>query len=236
MSEPAPAPAPSARAAQPAAAVGRASGLASADDALLDLGDLDTPHALVEADDFILDLQDETAQQPPDDAAAPFFETPVFETEEARPSAAGVSDIGYESEAAQAAPQADADEQTGEFAPAAEEAAQAPAYQPAAEAAPRADFYTHEQTAPTERLPEGFQFAAPAAPAAEDESRAAASSSAPAGQITLEQLSPEAIEAIARRAAEMLSERVVEQIAWEVVPDLAERLIKRRLEEEKSQT
>ena len=53
------------------------------------------------------------------------------------------------------------------------------------------------------------------------------------GLITLDQLSPEVIDAIARRAVEQLSERVVEQIAWEVVPDLAERLIKRRLEEEK---
>ena len=61
----------------------------------------------------------------------------------------------------------------------------------------------------------------------------AASSSAPVtGQITLEQLSPEVIDAIARRAVEQLSERVVEQVAWEVVPDLAELLIKRRLEQE----
>jgi hypothetical protein len=52
------------------------------------------------------------------------------------------------------------------------------------------------------------------------------------GQISLEQLSPEAIDAIARRAVELLSARVVEQVAWEVVPQLAELLIKRRLEEE----
>jgi hypothetical protein len=56
-----------------------------------------------------------------------------------------------------------------------------------------------------------------------------------AGQITLDQLSPEVIEAIARRAVEMLSERVLQEVAWEVVPQLAERLIKQRLEEEKSQ-
>ena len=54
-----------------------------------------------------------------------------------------------------------------------------------------------------------------------------------AGLITLEQMSPEVIDAIARRAVEQLSEKVVEQIAWEVVPDLAERIIKRRLEEGK---
>jgi hypothetical protein len=45
-----------------------------------------------------------------------------------------------------------------------------------------------------------------------------------AGQIGLEQLSPE-----------QLSTKVIEQIAWEVVPPLAELLIKRRLEEEGKQ-
>ncbi|HKR02691.1 MAG TPA: hypothetical protein VJT09_18575, partial [Pyrinomonadaceae bacterium] len=54
------------------------------------------------------------------------------------------------------------------------------------------------------------------------------------GQITLDQLSPEVIDAIARRAIEQISERVVEQVAWEVVPQLAELLIKRHLEEKKS--
>ncbi|HKO97736.1 MAG TPA: hypothetical protein VJU86_12125 [Pyrinomonadaceae bacterium] len=54
------------------------------------------------------------------------------------------------------------------------------------------------------------------------------------GSITLEQLSPEAIDAIARRAVEMLSEKVVQEIAWEVVPQLAELLIKRQLEEKNS--
>ncbi|MEK6282162.1 MAG: hypothetical protein AABN95_17535 [Acidobacteriota bacterium] len=57
---------------------------------------------------------------------------------------------------------------------------------------------------------------------------------AEAGQISLEQLSPEAIDAIARRAVEMLSEKVVQEIAWEVVPQLAELLIKRQLEEKNS--
>ena len=45
-------------------------------------------------------------------------------------------------------------------------------------------------------------------------------------------LSPEAIDAIARRAVEYMSERVVREIAWEVVPDLAELLIKKKLEEQ----
>jgi hypothetical protein len=64
------------------------------------------------------------------------------------------------------------------------------------------------------------------------ESAAAAASGKPAD---INQLSPEMIDAIARRAVEQLSERVVQQIAWEVVPQLAELMIKRKLEEQESQ-
>jgi CheY-like chemotaxis protein len=65
---------------------------------------------------------------------------------------------------------------------------------------------------------------------------AAAAPPAPlGGQITLEQLAPEVIEAIARRAVAQLSEKAVQEIAWEVVPQLAELLIKRRLEEKETQ-
>ena len=49
------------------------------------------------------------------------------------------------------------------------------------------------------------------------------------------QLSPEMIDAIARRVVQMMSEKVVQEIAWEVVPDMAELLIKRQLEEKESQ-
>ena len=55
----------------------------------------------------------------------------------------------------------------------------------------------------------------------------------PAATVKLAELSPETIDAIARRAVEHLSERVVREIAWEVVPELAELLIKQRLDEEK---
>ena len=64
----------------------------------------------------------------------------------------------------------------------------------------------------------------------------ASTTASPMGQITLDQLSPEVIDAIARRAVEQLSEKVVEEIAWEVVPQLAELLIKRQLEEKEYQT
>ncbi|HVF49586.1 MAG TPA: response regulator [Pyrinomonadaceae bacterium] len=49
-----------------------------------------------------------------------------------------------------------------------------------------------------------------------------------------QQLSAEAVEAIARRTVELISERVIREIAWEVVPQLAELLIKQRLDEERT--
>jgi hypothetical protein len=59
-------------------------------------------------------------------------------------------------------------------------------------------------------------------------------SSAIQGTVSQE-LSPEMIDVIARRAVEYLSEKVLREIAWEVVPQLAELLIKRQLEERESQ-
>ena len=48
-----------------------------------------------------------------------------------------------------------------------------------------------------------------------------------------DQLSPEAVETIARRVVELMSDKVVREIAWEVVPELAELLIKQKLEEDR---
>ena len=56
---------------------------------------------------------------------------------------------------------------------------------------------------------------------------------APATAVSADQLSPEMIDAIARRVVEMMSDKVVREIAWEVVPDLAELLIKEQLEKTK---
>ncbi|MBA3443091.1 MAG: response regulator [Pyrinomonadaceae bacterium] len=63
-----------------------------------------------------------------------------------------------------------------------------------------------------------------------------ATQDAMAQQVDLDQLPPEVIDRIARRAVEHLSEKVIREIAWEVVPQLAELLIKRRLEEERSKS
>ena len=58
---------------------------------------------------------------------------------------------------------------------------------------------------------------------------------APGASASPTELTPQQIDAIARRAVEMLSEKAVQQIAWEVVPQLAELMIKRRLEEKEIQ-
>jgi CheY-like chemotaxis protein len=55
-----------------------------------------------------------------------------------------------------------------------------------------------------------------------------------ASEVSPEQLSPEMIDAIAKRVVEHMSTSVVQEIAWEVVPQLAELLIKRQLEEKNS--
>jgi hypothetical protein len=63
--------------------------------------------------------------------------------------------------------------------------------------------------------------------AAVSESRRETTASAPS-------LSPEMLDEVVRRVVAQMSEQIVREIAWEVVPDLAERLIKRRLEEEQT--
>ena len=75
-----------------------------------------------------------------------------------------------------------------------------------------------------------------AAPVAEAPAPAAApivAESAPMPMLSGNQLSPEMIDAIARRVVEQLTDNAVREIAWEVVPQLAELHIKRQLEEQK---
>ncbi len=70
----------------------------------------------------------------------------------------------------------------------------------------------------------------------ESEHWSAASESAPASSASpanLSDLSPEAIDAIAKRVVAQLSDKVVREIAWEVVPQLSELLIKQKLKEQK---
>src|SRR5258708_36041729 len=112
-----------------------------------------------------------------------------------------------------------------ESAPATENAALAEAWAP--EAALLAAEPTHEEQHVAELqeweiISEAVPQAVPVSPTANQESV----------DSTLA-LSPEIIDAIARRAVEHLSEKVVREIAWEVVPELAELLIKKKLEEQK---
>lgn len=193
--------------------------IAASDDALLDLGDIEPPPALAEADEFFLDLLDDSPPQI--NASAP----------------SSVETSASSGEMAQAA--STSTEEPVEFAPVEVEAPSVADDEPRQETQfqTQRESYAEAQSAPTQRLSENYpaQSAASVSPAAEAGEEASATDSLPprTSQITLEQLSPEVIDAIARRAVEQLSERVVEQIAWEVVPQLAELLIKRRLEENK---
>lgn len=229
---------------------------AAADEALLDLGDIEPPVSTTEADDFILDLQDDAP------AAMPFSEPSVavsnnapVEAEQPEPEAAPAHAGFSFSPSEMSAPEPQFSE---DFAPVINEPVEAPAA--FADEAAAAEAYTAEE--PVSLLSavgegENSQAFAPRAvsypldrttdasmpgamlheveAAAGHEAASAQAAEPRTGQITLEQLSPEAIDAIARRAVELLSSRVVEEVAWEVVPQLAELLIKRKLEEEKTQ-
>ncbi len=68
--------------------------------------------------------------------------------------------------------------------------------------------------------------------AAEASDEPALAASAAAGETSgAEGLSPDDIDAIARRVVELLGDDVVREVAWEVVPDLAEVVVKDRLRE-----
>lgn len=241
-------PTPVATVGHSSSAVSRMAGRPSSDDALLDLGDIEPPtSATTEADDFFLDLLDESPEQA--HQSTPIFAGATGPQVETAPqsSVAEAMDAharsGYEQETSETAtpahefiePQGLSEQSRAEFVQTETEASSVGEYKDAQEApiSSSEDFSGDMQLAPTERLHDDFQAEKAPAEISGAESVAAASAPRAAGQITLEQLSPEVIDAIARRAVEHLSERVVEQIAWEVVPDLAELIIKRRLEEGK---
>ena len=94
----------------------------------------------------------------------------------------------------------------------------------------------HSSFADTQEVPYASEMHDVAVVEPEPEPVYTAPASAPATSVTADQLSPEMIDAIARRAVELMSDKIIREIAWEVVPDLAELLIKRQLEEKESQT
>ena len=181
-------------------------------DVLLDLGDFEPAHAAAE-DDFVLDLDMpdiDMSESPVSVASAPepmraFVEPMVTETV---PSSVGFS---YQPEVT-APSYSEADEIAYEDQ--VHEIATEP--ESAYEAEPAQTYHEESQPVVVE--------AAPLVP------NAAPSSFASPGE-----LSPEMIDAVARRVVEMMSDKVVREIAWDVVPDLAELLIKRQLEDKESQ-
>jgi hypothetical protein len=210
---------------------------ARTDDALLDLGEIEPAYSASRDDDFILDLQDEAFYRKPQ----PLIASEVEEMAAPAESEDALQPVQLEEEMTQASSRAEefteaqfaGAEQRAEFAPT-EEALEPP------HVSAEPSMFEEDSTSEAGPLTQGASTGAGEMSGVQEASATQEASAAPAatmqgGQISLDQLSPEVIDAIARRAVEHLSERVVQEIAWEVVPQLAELLIKRRLEEEKSQ-
>lgn len=243
--------------AAPRAFAARAASAAVADDALLDLGQFDAPASSVtdDDDDLVLDIDfDEPAPSTPRSSALTQSDAPSAFAEAAHGgSAAAFSETAspferYEHSASVAV--------EGHDVPVAEVVMQdEPQHfdSHAAGVAPRgfvepsvvpadAPVPTMDETEFTDGSVEGDVAKAPTGgyatqPFADEHSTAGyAVGEARAGleeAQSADQLSPEAIDKIARRVVELMSDKVVREIAWEVVPDLAELLIKQRLDEER---
>ena len=210
----------------------RAAQVANADDALLDLGEsvADASAAAPAADEFILDLDGETF-------------APAQEVAEAAPPrvmyAEGLASSPTEAAAplvTEEAPHTDAraleaDAQAYEQPPQSGQAVELVLPETAAAEPP--------QEAEASMMRDAAVVAAPAVHELETQAAAqpetAAVPTVGIDEGSAAQLSPEMVDVIARRVVELMSDKVVREIAWEIVPDLAERLIRRRLEEERTQ-
>ncbi|HVF23261.1 MAG TPA: response regulator [Pyrinomonadaceae bacterium] len=179
---------------------------ADAGDVLLDLGEIE---AVSEAsDDFVLELDDDVSDAEVV-SAAPYGSARTYE-------AAPAYDAAPAYEAApvyEATPVHEA----------------RPFVEPEVVEAPSYRHEVHDSFADTHEIAYAAVEPEPQ-PQRQSIPEAVASVSAP---ITPGELSPEIIDAIARRAVELMSDKVIREIAWEVVPDLAELLIKKQLEETK---
>jgi CheY-like chemotaxis protein len=174
---------------------------------LLDLGELEAVGET--SDDFVLELDDDVS-----DAAPAYEAAPVYQSARSyEPTAAYEQASAYESTYEPAAARTFVEPQV-------------------TEASPR-ESEIHDSFADTQEI--SYTIAEPepeVKSAAPVESSASAVQSA-AASVGVGDLSPEMIDAIARRAVELMSDKVIREIAWEVVPDLAELLIKKQLEETK---
>jgi len=201
-------------------------------DVLLDLGDIETSHAHASSsdDDFVLDLDD----APVDDAASmrPFVEpqvteAPAYEANYAQSSFADTQELAYGSNSS-----AHESHSSGYGSNSSGYASNESAYEPPSSHVKEIE--VHESSAvPPELTPDPVPvFGETEFPVGENSDSPSASPSVAA--FSPDQLSPEMIDAIARRCVELMSDKVIREIAWEVVPDLAELLIKKQLEEKQS--
>jgi CheY-like chemotaxis protein len=199
-------------------------------DVLLDLGDLAPAQA--SSDDFVLDLEDAAVDEAPAYAAPATFEsasayesTPMRAFVEPEVREAPASATAYESTYE---PDVLSFTETQEIPPPVREIEpyESSAVPPELTPDPVPVFGETE-------FPIGGSESAPSYSSTSSYSSTPAYSSAstPAATFTSDQLSPEMIDAIARRCVELMSDQVIREIAWEVVPDLAELLIKKQLEE-----
>ena len=182
-------------------------------DVLLDLGDLEAVGE--SSDDFVLELDDDMGDA---EVVTPSYKaTPVYEAAPAYEAAP------YETSSAP--------EPVYESAAAAYETA--PTYEarafvePQVTEAPAYEAEIHDSFADTQDVSYALAQPEPEVQSAPESVQSAVRSVAPGD------LSPEMIDAIARRAVELMSDKVIREIAWEVVPELAELLIKKQLEESK---
>jgi CheY-like chemotaxis protein len=179
-------------------------------DSLLDLGDLGSPNEILVADDLILDL----------DYDEPGNGSAVTQPEITPEPAAAVEAV----QLAEVISPIEVIEPIEAIAPL-EFVEPEPVFEPefeiAAELEPEAQPVAEFQEWAV--IAEAPIAAQPAVIATEDQAPGEANLS----------LSPEMIDAVARRVVELMSDSVVREIAWEVVPELAELLIKKKLEEQK---
>ncbi|MFL6336419.1 MAG: response regulator [Pyrinomonadaceae bacterium] len=244
----------------------RAASAAAADDALLDLGQVDAPAAVAtaEADDFILDLgfDDEPAALDvlPEESHAPaqswadspsaFAEAAHGESPRSFESAASFEPSpSFDSPAAFAQPEASV---AHDEAPWRDVVMQdgpqgfsfGGAESQAVGAAPRG--FVEPEVVPADEpvpsvVPDEFTDGSVEGDLPRPQEPATAGYAVGEARVGLkelpsaDQLSPQAIDAIARRVVELISDKVVREIAWEVVPELAELLIKQKLEESSRQ-
>ena len=196
-----------------------------AGEVLLDLGDFRQGHSVLD-DEFVLDIDlDESPEPSP---AEPAFSAATFRNRESHRSLPKIQPTyasGYGAPvtiSSEPAPTTDPLTPTVAYERVVDDEVEVPA--PRVETEQSLQPYSPQpEVQPAPRV-EAEQSVQPYSPRPDVQS-------APA---SAQELSPEMIDAIARRAVEQLSEKVIQEIAWEVVPQLAELLIKRQLEEKNS--